>query len=336
MLMDMVYNSLPAHVPKQRLHFNKFMLAVHADIHRIKVATNYASSVQPIVRVADELSDRTRLLFFDEFMVTDIADAMLMQRLFGALFERGLVLVSTSNRAPGELYKNGLQRELFLPFIDHVLPAHCDIVCLDSTTDYRRVGQMAARRVYFNSEFESHLLDATVARLLGEDGSTELSERVINVLGREIRLEAASDRLLVASYAFMCEEARSAVDYLEMCRLFDVVIVRDIPMIETKAADSLRRFITLVDTLYDQRCMFVASGKASAPQFLFVTSTPQSHNSADSQQQPKQQRASLFTLEEEHFAIDRTISRLVDMQTESYYTQWLERVEQRRPGGAAA
>ena len=326
MLMDMVYNSIPDDRKKLRIHFNKFMLNVHQEIHRIKLQTNFKSN-DPLSLLADELTNKINLLFFDEFQVTDIADAMIMQRLFTALFKRGLILFSTSNRVPNDLYKNGLQRELFEPFID-ILCKQSDVINLDSI-DYRKAGNISSNRIYFNCDFESHLLDNMVAKLISkQDGSNgneslnqldKLTSKTIDILGRSTRLERTYKRLLDTDFKFMCEQPRSAVDYIEMCKEFDVIIVRDIPFIDMKSADTLRRFIVLIDTVYDNHVKFVASGKASAPQFLFTSLNSKHDYSGTKSSNTKV--ASLFTLEEEYFAIDRTISRLMDMQSDSYETK---------------
>jgi protein AFG1 len=327
MLMDMVYNSIPDDRKKLRIHFNKFMLNVHQEIHRIKLETNFKSN-DPLSLLADELTTKINLLFFDEFQVTDIADAMIMQRLFTALFKRGLILFSTSNRVPNDLYKNGLQRELFEPFID-ILCKQSDVINLDSI-DYRKAGNISSNRIYFNCDFENHLLDNMVSKLIAkQDGSNynesessqlhKLTSKTIDILGRSTRLERTYKRLFDTNFKFMCEQARSAVDYIEMCKEFDVIIVRDIPFIDMKSVDTLRRFIVLIDTVYDHHVKFVASGKASAPQFLF-TSLNNKHDYAGTKSS-NSKMPSLFTLEEEYFAIDRTISRLMDMQSDSYETK---------------
>ena len=146
-MMDLIYNSIPDSHKKQRIHFNKFMLNVHATIHDIKQIPEYKDD-DPIQVLCDQLIEKVHLLFFDEFQVTDIADAMLMSRLFTNLFKRGMVVFFTSNRTPNDLYKNGLQRELFLPFIDHINKV-CQIIYLDSTIDYRKIASKSDNQAYF-------------------------------------------------------------------------------------------------------------------------------------------------------------------------------------------
>jgi protein AFG1 len=313
MLMDLVYNMIPEERLKQRVHFNKFMLkSVHQGIHKIKTDSAHKYD-DPLSVLCDQLVRQTHLLFFDEFQVTDIADAMLMSRLFTSLFERGMVVFFTSNREPIELYKNGLQRELFLPFVD-VIHHYCDVINLNSPVDYRKRAHISAsNRIYFNSDYEHHLLKRQVRNLIKKedvdlqasvnvnDELSKLHAREIDILGRRVYLEKTYKRLLYTSFAFMCEEARSSVDYLEFCKLFDVIILRDIPFINIKHFDVLRRFITFIDTVYDNRIKLLCSGKASSPSLLFDLS-----------------KSNINKMHDEHFALERTISRLIDMQSENY------------------
>lgn len=175
MLMDLVYTMLPRSVLKQRIHFNKFMLGVHEQIHEAKKSSEHKHS-NPLEVVARDLVARTHVLFFDEFQVTNIADAMLMSRLFTQLFARGLVVFFTSNRPPADLYKNGLQRELFLPFIDQIRH-YCDVLCLDSPVDYRKRAHISTNRVYFNCDYETHLLNNLVRNAIKQhDGMRDARE----------------------------------------------------------------------------------------------------------------------------------------------------------------
>lgn len=302
MMMDLVYNSIPDTKLKQRIHFNKFMFNVHQSIHEIKQIEEYKNQ-DPIQVLCDSLIEKINFLFFDEFQVTDIADAMLMSRLFTGLMQRGMVVFFTSNRVPTDLYKNGLQRELFLPFIDYLYKV-CQIIHLDSTVDYRKISFKSENQVYFNSDFESNILNEYLKSILPEDAVFE--KKKIDILGREVCLEQTYKNLLITNYSFICQEARGSVDYLELCKLFDIIVMKDIPFIDMKNGDSLRRFITFVDALYDNNIRFIFSGKASSPQYLFDLTQRQNIGEHTSK------------LEDEYFAIDRTISRLIDMQSHNY------------------
>ena len=328
MMMDMVFGLMPETKLKQRIHFNKFMLSIHDRIYKIKNAENKDPNQDDFDILAQEVMSEVNVIFFDEFQVTDIADAMLMSRLFTALFNNGLILFCTSNREPNELYKNGLQRDLFLPFID-ILRKYCDIICLDSPTDYRKESKMSSKRIYFHSDSETHLINKLVSELINEQDGLSITENLdnlyklksstIEVLGRNIVLEKSYKRLLETDFSFLCKEARGARDYLEFCKLFDVIILRDIPVIDINDPNSLRRFIVFIDTVYDNKIKLVCSGKASTIFTLFDFAAFQKNKvKSNATQVAKKEMSSYSGLEEEIFAVDRTISRLIEMQSETY------------------
>jgi protein AFG1 len=319
MLMDMVYGLIPKTKLKTRIHFNKFMFNVHQSLHRIRHDPNNKH----------ELIEKCHVLFFDEFQVIDIADAMLMSRLFTAMFERGMLVFFTSNRIPDDLYKNGLQRDLFTPFID-IIYDFCEVICLDSPNDYRTMSNIAPnRRVYFNSAYETHLLENNLRNLIKEQDVGHLNEindelrllapRKIDLLGRETLLNRTYKRLFDTTFDFMCKENRSSVDYLELCQEFNTIVLRDCPIIKMTEVDVLRRFIVFIDTLYDNKVKLVMSGKPAAPSLLFDLSRKKEILS---------NKKLFIGVEEEYFAIDRTISRLIEMQSEVYLKQADSKIKQ--------
>ncbi|XP_005093260.1 AFG1-like ATPase [Aplysia californica] len=332
MLMDMFHETSNV-ARRERVHFHKFMLDVHKRIHRLKQSQPKISTTlgtQPfdaIGPIAVEISEEAWLLCFDEFQVTDVADAMILKRLFTELFKNGVVVVATSNRHPDDLYKNGLQRGTFLPFID-ILKKYCEVIPLDSGIDYRRLSLPAEGKVFFvgsKQQTDPHI-DAVIEEYKQIQG-TERDLRTLTILGRKLVLPVTYGRVLDTSFDSMCRKNLGAVDYLEISNEFDVVILRDTPTMNLSNRTEARRYITLIDTLYDNKVKLVMSS-SSPIQELFSVGDLSSHDAEANMAlmddlginaKSELARSSIFTGEEELFAFERVVSRLTEMQTKEYW-----------------
>ena len=266
MLMDMTFE-LAAVERKRRAHFHEFMADVHARIHahRQKLKNGETRQADPVPPVAAALHDEAVLLCFDEFTVTDIADAMILSRLFAELFQRGSVLIATSNVEPDNLYRDGLNRQLFLPFVD-LLKQYADVVPLDSPTDYRRekTKSLPVWLTPLGPETEAKI-DAAWHKLT--DGVMPRAES-IELKGREISVPAAALGAARFSFRDLCEKPLGASDYLAIAERYPTVFVEHIPVLTPQQGNATKRFINLIDTLYDNKVRLVASAEAMPDQLL--------------------------------------------------------------------
>ncbi|WP_411036413.1 cell division protein ZapE [Shinella sp. BYT-45] len=292
MLMDMFFELAPVK-RKRRAHFHEFMADVHERIHkhRQKLKAGETRQADPVPPVAASLIEEARLLCFDEFSVTDIADAMILSRLFGELFQRGCILVATSNVEPDNLYKDGLNRSLFLPFVD-LLKRYVEIVPLDSLTDYRmeKDSGLPVFRHPLGEEADM-AMDAAWRR---ETAGKAAGAQTISFRGRTIAVPQAAGRAARFSFADLCERPLGAADYLEILAHYDTLFVDHIPFLGADKRNETKRFINLVDTIYDHRVRLFASA-AAAPQKLLVTRKGT-----------------------EGFEFDRTVSRLIEIRSTEY------------------
>ena len=296
MLMDMFFDLAPLN-SKRRVHFNAFMSDVHARIHawrqekRRGQTTGIYRGDDPLAPVAEALAADAALLCFDEFSVTDIADAMILGRLFQALWAQGVVIVATSNVAPGDLYRDGLNRALFLPFIT-LIGEHMNVLRLDAAKDFR-LEKLSSAPVYFvPADAAAHAaLDEAFAALAG--GASPRPMR-LPLLGREIFVPIAATGIARFNFADLCEQPLGAADYLALAQRFHTLIIDGIPIIPADARNVAKRFILLIDTLYDGRVKLLASA-AAAPENLYRAAQGR-----------------------EAFEYARTVSRLVEMRSQDY------------------
>lgn len=281
-LMDLFFDSLPLR-KKQRIHFHRFMEWLHAELRTLQGRSD------PIKQIADDLAAQTKTLCFDEFFVADITDAMLLGAIFEALFSRGVTLVATSNIPPEDLYKDGLQRDRFLPTIA-LLHQHVQVLNVDSGIDYRLRALEQAEVFY--QPLDAQALPALqeafrlVAVETGEPKNLEINHRHIQAE------QASKDGVAWFEFATLCESARSAGDYIEIARLFHTVLLANVPMMDSDDEAAARRFINLVDEFYDRNVKLIMS--AAAP------------------------IAELYTGSRVAFEFARTISRLTEMQSTEY------------------
>lgn len=276
MLMDLFYETLPEHVRmKERIHFHAFMLNVHKRAHALKLSQG--NSFDAIPFIAADIAARSSVLCFDEFQVTDIVDAMILRRLLTSLFEQGVVVFTTSNRAPADLYKGGIQRVSFLPCIA-LLEEKLDVLCLDSSTDYRKLDKTLSN-VYHTGlgpSAEDHV--SYWFEALG-DHNDPAHTAVQYIWGRPIRVPAASGSCAKFSFAEICGTPHSAADYLELSRQYRSFIITDVPQLTMSEKDLARRLITLIDALYESRTKLVVT--SIVPMAEIFTSESSTGNTQD-------------------------------------------------------
>jgi len=294
MLMDLFFQTCPvAH--KRRAHFHEFMAEVHERIytyrHNIARGELGNGNGDVIALTANAIFDEAWLLCFDEFHVTDIADAMILGRLFAKLFELGTVVVATSNVAPEDLYKGGLNRALFLPFIAQI-SEHMDVMRLDARTDFRLEKLVGVKMWLVPADRDADAaLDQAWARMTG---NAKCGPRDISIKGRILHVPCSADGVARFSFADLCEKPLAASDYLRLAHDYHTILVDRIPVMDYPDRNAAKRFIALIDTLYDNAVKLMASAEADPP--------------------------SLYVATEGHEANEfkRTASRLIEMSSESY------------------
>lgn len=292
MLIDLFHENLNVQ-RKRRVHFHAFMADVHQRIHawRQRARTGEVKGDDPIQPVADALADEAWVLCFDEFSVTDIADAMILGRLFQALFARGVVIFATSNVEPARLYHNGLNRALFLPFIE-MIGRHMQVVRLDARTDYR-LEKLQGSPVYYCPVDEA--ARTALDRIFNELSSGQnVAPRRIELGGRFLEIPIAAGGIARASFAQLCQQPLGSIDFLALARNFHTLVLDDIPALDLTHRNDTKRFITLIDILYEHHVKLIASA-AAEPAALYVSNRGT-----------------------EAFEFQRTASRLIEMRSEAY------------------
>lgn len=284
MLMDLFFRAVEFE-PKRRLHFHEFM----GEVHDLLNEARHTVEGDPIPHVAASIARRAQLLCFDEFHVTDIADAMILGRLFKKLFDAQVVLVATSNVAPAELYRNGLQRDGFLPCIA-LIEERMDVLELVAAKDYR-LERLTGQTLYFSplDEAARRAISAAFTRMTGVWKGAAMT---LAAKGRILRVPQAARGVARFTFADLCTQPLGTGDYLTFARAFHTIIIEAIPVLGPEQRNEARRFINLIDTLYDNRIGLIASAEAE-PDKLYVAGDG----------------AHLF---------ERTVSRLMEMRTEGY------------------
>lgn len=284
-LMDLFYHSLPFK-QKQRSHFHRFMQFIHDELKK------HRDRADPLDLIAEHIAKRTRVLCFDELFVSDIADAMLLGNLFRSLFDRGVTLVATSNCAPDELYRDGLQRVRFLPAIK-LIKDHTTVFNLDSGIDYR-LRHLQQVRTWFDphtSDAESQMM-ALFTQLV--DGTVEAGHS-LDINHRKIKVKHLGHNVLWFDFKDICDGPRGPADYVELARCYSTVFISGMPVLTPTHDNQARRFINMVDEFYDRSVkLFVAA--ADTPERIYHGSSLQ-------------------------FEFQRTLSRLTEMQSEQYLSQ---------------
>ena len=292
MLMDLFFQQSPvAH--KRRAHFHEFMAEVHERIYgfRQNIARGEMADADVIALTAASIFDQAWLLCFDEFHVTDIADAMILGRLFSKLFELGTVVVATSNVAPEDLYKGGLNRALFLPFIKQIAD-HMDVLRLDARTDFRLEKLAGVKMWLVPADRDA---DTALDKAWGKmTGNAPCKPRDISIKGRILRVPCSAHGVARFSFPDICERPLAASDYLRLAHDYHTILIDRVPVMDYAERNAAKRFISLIDTLYDNAVKLMASAQAD-PVSLYLASDGNEANE-----------------------FKRTSSRLIEMSSESY------------------
>jgi len=281
-LMDLFFDSLKIE-KKKRIHFHRMMHDVHDRLLAL------GDIEDPLDTVADSIASETQVLCFDEFFVSDIADAMILGRLLDGLFRRGVTLVATSNSSPDDLYQEGLQRQRFLPAID-LIKVNTDMIHMDSGTDYR-LRLLKKAGTFMTPDDEE--AERKLSFFFDESATSQIrSDRELEINGRSILARKCAKGIAWFDFAALCDGPRSQSDYIELARWYPSIIISGVPVLDPMREDQARRFIALVDEFYDRRVKLILSAETRAE--------------------------SLYTGNRLAFEFNRTVSRLIEMQSSEY------------------
>lgn len=287
MLMDLFYSSVTTK-RKIRVHFHAFMLGIHKNLYNLRNSKQHIQD--PLVSVAKQIADNYTLLCFDEFSVSDITDAMILGRLFSYIFDLGVTVIATSNVPPDNLYQDGLQRESFLPFIE-IVKSYTEVVELKSMYDYRLQYLKSLKTVYFYplSKEADNFINSSFYQLTHNAKS---SERILEVSGHKIIIGNVYGDIAMTSFSSLCEKPLGAADYIAISEQFSTLLLYNIPLMSKDQRNEAKRFVTLIDELYEHKVKLICSADAP-PDKIYTEGTGS-------------------------FEFKRTSSRLIEMQSDSY------------------
>lgn len=256
MLMGEFFTSLKQ-VPKVYFHFNAFMRLIHEALRDIRQEEKKYKD--ELIEAVERVVKDKRLICFDEFQVVDIADAMLLARIFSYLFAQNVAVIFTSNSKPSELYKNGLQREIFLEFVDNILLKNCEVLHLNGAVDYRRQYRQNLTRRYFIANKKNR---ATVAEIIAKLTKAEkLKSRKLKVWGREIKIKKTFEKIAVINFADLCAVDFAASDYQTICQNFDLIFLLGLPRLQADNVNEARRFVLFIDEIYENKVALIIIAK---------------------------------------------------------------------------
>jgi len=356
MLMDLFYDTLSPNIrSRTRIHFHNFMQDVHKRLHKMRL--QHGDSIDAIPFIAADIAEKSSVLCFDEFQCTDVADAMILRRLIECLMAHGCVIVTTSNRHPTELYKNGIQRQSFIPCINLLLDK-LKVLNLDSTTDYRKIPRPPSGVYHHPLDIAAKSHVEKWYHFLGDFDHDPPHAEKQTVWGREIHIPSASGSCACFTFQELIGRATGAADYLELMRSYDAFIVTDVPGMTLRERDWARRFITFIDAVYESRAKLVLTSAVPLAQLFMsrneineaVQNTKASSTNEATPSSPAAKKlaetehddvndamrslmddlgmnmtmlknSSIFSGDEERFAFARALSRLSEMEGKD----WVER-----------